>query len=322
MHVDYNEAAGFLLDNDNYLILMHQSPDGDTVGCAFGLCIALRKLGKKANVLCSDPFPKRYEFIHGDYEPMKFNPDKIIAADIADVNLLGSKLSHYGNYTDLCIDHHKSNSEYAGKLLLNSDASAACEVLYELLLCMKIPLDTRISECIYTGIATDTGCFKYSNTTKRAHIIAAELMDYGIVTERINRELFDVKSRARISAENYISSNTEYYLDDKCAVIAITKDIANELGASDDDFEGIASITTQLESVLVGVTIKEREDGKFKVSMRSTSETDVSDICAKFGGGGHKKAAGCLLSGSLEDVKLKLLSGIAPKLGMDLWLVN
>ncbi len=321
MQIDYKETAEFLLKNDNYVILTHQSPDGDTMGSGFGLCMALRKMGKKANVLCSDEFPKRYDFMHNDYEIQKFTPDKIIAVDVADINLLGQKLFHYGDYVDLCIDHHKSNTGYAKNTLLNSSAAAACEVLYELLVCMKAPIDTRIAECIYTGIATDTGCFKYSNTTRRAHIISAELMDYNVPMERINRDMFDVKSKARINVESYITSNTEYYLDDKCAMIAITREIIDNIGATADDFEGIASLTLQLESVQVGVTIKERKDGKFKVSMRSTSDVDVSDICSKYGGGGHAKAAGCLFDDKLEDVKLKVLSSLAPAFGMDLWLV-
>lgn len=317
MTIDYKEAAKYLLSNDNYIILTHQSPDGDTLGCGFGLCIALRKIGKKANVLCSDEFPKRYRFMFKDYSPQNFTPETVVAVDVADTGLLGAALSVYSDKVDLCIDHHKSNTMYAKRLLLDAGASAACQLLYDLLLHMNIGIDTRIAECVYTGIITDTGCFKYSNTTKRAHIIAAELMDYGISYERINREMFDVKSRARINVEQYIVSALEYYLDDKCAVIAITNEIINETGASSDDFEGLAGLTMQLDSVLVGITIKEREDGKFKVSLRSASELDVSDICGKFGGGGHRKAAGCLMEGNLSDVKRKLVSAIAAEIGMN-----
>ncbi|MGN0675078.1 MAG: bifunctional oligoribonuclease/PAP phosphatase NrnA [Oscillospiraceae bacterium] len=320
MQINLKETAEFLKSHDNYYILTHQSPDGDTMGSGFGLCYALRKNGKKANVLCSDEFPKRYHFMYEGYEPQKFSPETIVAVDVADRKLLGSKLAQYGDYVDLCIDHHVSNEDYAKKLLVYPDASAACEVLYRVLCEMGTEPDKQIAECLYTGIATDTGCFKYANTTQLAHTIAAKLMEYGINIEQINREMFDIKSKARLKVEQYINSAMEYYLDDKCAMAAVTLDTIKKAGLAQEEFEGIAGMSVQLEGVQVGVIIKEKDEGKFKVSMRSASDIDVSAICAKFGGGGHVKAAGCSLEGSLDDVKLRLLSGIAPAMGIDLWL--
>ncbi len=193
-------------------------------------------------------------------------------------------------------------------------------MLFQVLTEMGAELDKRIAECLYTGIATDTGCFKYANTTRLAHIIASELMEQGVDIERINREMFDIKSKARLKVEQYINSAMEYYLDDKCAMAAVTLDTIRKAGLAQEEFEGIAGMSVQLEGVQVGVIIKEKDEGKFKVSMRSASDIDVSAICAKFGGGGHVKAAGCTLEGSLSDVKLRLLSGIAPEMGIDLWL--
>lgn len=320
MQINLKDTADFLRSHDNYYILTHQSPDGDAMGSGFGLCYALRKLGKKANVLCSDEFPKRYYFLHGGYEPQKFSPETLVAVDVADSRLLGPKLSGYAAYVDLCIDHHVSNTEYAKNLLLYPDAAAACEVIYRVLAEMELPLDKLIAECLYTGIATDTGCFKYANTTRLSHIIAAKLMDHGISLERINREMFDIKSRARLAVERYITSAMEFYLDDQCAMAAVTLDTIKEAGLAREELEGIAGMSVQIEGVKVGVIIKEKEKGRFKVSMRSASDVDVSAICRKFDGGGHVKAAGCTLEGELEDIKLKLLSGIAPALGIDLWL--
>ena len=314
------ETAEFLANRANREVLPAQCPDGGPMGSGFGLCYALRKAGKKANVLCSDDFPKRYSFMYEGYEPQKFTPETIVAVDVADRKLLGTRLNGYADYVDLCIDHHVSNERYAKSLLLYPDASATCEVLFQVLTEMGADLDKRIAECLYTGIATDTGCFKYANTTKLAHIIAAELMEQGVDIERINREMFDIKSKARLKVEQYINSAMEYYLDDKCAMAAVTLDTIRKAGLAQEEFEGIAGMSVQLEGVQVGVIIKEKDEGKFKVSMRSASDIDVSAICAKFGGGGHVKAAGCTLEGSLSDVKLRLLSGIAPEMGIDLWL--
>ncbi|MBP1561368.1 MAG: bifunctional oligoribonuclease/PAP phosphatase NrnA [Oscillospiraceae bacterium] len=320
MQINLKETADFLKAHDNFYILTHQSPDGDTMGSGFGLCCALRKIGKKANVLCSDNFPKRYHFMYEGYVPQKFAPETIVAVDVADKKLLGPGLAQYGDYVDLCIDHHISNTLYAERLLVYPDAAAACEVIFRVLAEMDVTLDRQIAECLYTGIATDTGCFKYANTTKLAHIISAKLMDCGIRLEQINREMFDIKSKARLKVEQYINSSMEYYLDDKCAMAAVTLDTLAEAGLPAEEFEGIAGMSVQLEGVKVGVIIKEKEAGKFKISMRSASDIDVSEICRKFGGGGHVKAAGCAIDGTLDDVKLKLLSGIAPALGIDLWL--
>lgn len=320
MNISLTEAAEFLKNHDNYYILTHQSPDGDTMGSGFALCYALRQIGKKANVLCSDDFPKRYHFMYEGYEPQKFSPETIVAVDVADKKLLGTKLVQYGDYVNLCIDHHVSNLQYAERLLLNADAAAACEVLYQLLSEMGIEFTQQIAECIYTGIATDTGCFKYANTTQLAHIITAHLMDCKIRMEQINREMFDTKSKARLKVEQHIISAMEYYLDDKCALAAVTLDTMEQAGLAPEEFEGIAGMSVQTEGVQVGVIIKEKSKGKFKISMRSASDIDVSAICQKFGGGGHVKAAGCTLEGPLDDVKLRLLSGIAPAMGIDLWL--
>lgn len=320
MRINLKEAAEFLKEHDNYNILTHQSPDGDTMGAGFGLCHALREMGKNANVLCSDEFPKRYGFMFRDYEPQKFSPQTVIAVDVADAKLLGTPLSAYSDFVELCIDHHVSNTDYAKRLLVYPNASAACEVVYRVLAEMGYVPDRLTAECLYTGIATDTGCFKYGNTTKLAHTIAAKLMEYGADIETINREMFDKKSKRRLAAEQHILTNMEYYLDDKCTVTLVTLKDMEEKGFSSEELEGTAGITVQPEGVEVGVLIKEKEKGKFKISMRSASEVDVSAICAKFDGGGHVKAAGCKIDGEPEEIKLKLLMGVAPALGIDLWL--
>ncbi len=316
----YAEAAEFLKSHDNYYILIHVAPDGDAMGSGFGLCRVLREMGKNANVLCSDPFPKRYKYLYDWYEPGRFTPKTVVAVDLADKKLFGKELTAYEEYVDMCIDHHVSNTGYAKQTVLDPNASAACEVLYEILTAGNIPLDDISAKCIYTGIATDTGCFKFENTTPRCHVIVSELMSFDIPYAPINRQLFDIKSKARLTVEQQVLGSAETYLDDKCAIIAVTYKMMSETGLSKEEFEGLASLPMQIEGVVVGVTIKEKEEGKFKISMRSTEEADVSAICGKLGGGGHARAAGCSVEGTLEQVKMKALSAIASALGFDLWL--
>ncbi len=321
MNISHSEAAEFLRSNDNYYILTHASPDGDTVGSGFGLCFILRKMGKKANVLCSDEFPRRYDFMYESYLPQKFTPETIVAVDVADPKLLGGALAGYSEYVDLCIDHHISNVNYAKRTLVEPEAAAACQVIYQLNAGEGLAeFDELIAKCLYTGIATDSGCFKFDCTSPETHIAAAELMRYNVDIGRINRRMFDEKSRARIKVEQFILNGMEYFLDDKCAVAAVTLEAMEQAGLPADEFEGLSGLTTMLDTVEVGVIIRQKDKEKYKISMRSTGDTDVSAICQKFGGGGHVKAAGCTMEGDLEEIKLTLLSGIAPELGIDLWL--
>ncbi len=314
------EAAEFLRKNDYYYILIHVNPDGDAIGSGFGLCRVLREMGKKANVLCSDPIPKRYDYLLEDYTPMKFTPRTIVSVDLADTKLFGKELAGYEEYVDLCIDHHVSNTGYAQNTLVEPNAAAACEVLYHVFTEGDFPIDKLTACCLYTGLATDTGCFRFENTTPDTHIVAAELMKYDIAYAKINRHLFDIKSKARFMVEQHAINTMETYLDDKCAIICVTAETAAKTGLAAEEFEGLASIPMQIAGIEVGVTIKEKDPGKYKISMRSTEAVNVSEICGKLGGGGHARAAGCTQEGDLEQIKMKVLSAIAPALGFDLWL--
>jgi phosphoesterase RecJ-like protein len=321
MRIDYSEAAKLLHENDNFCILTHRSPDGDTIGCGFGLYYALISIGKSVCVLCSDEFPRRFQYLYADYVTTKFSPEFFIAVDIADAKLLGNELKKYSEKIDLCIDHHHSNTGYARKLLLEPDAASASEVMYTLIETAGITISQDIAKCLYTGIVTDTGCFKYPATTASTHRIAAKLIDTGIAYAAINRRMLDTKSKPRIAIESFAISHMEYYLDEQCAFVAVSHDLMLEAGVTDDDLEGLAPLTTQLETVEVGILVKEKDRGRFRVSMRSVKDTDVSAICAKFGGGGHFHAAGCMIDGTLSDVRMRLLKAVASVMGIDLWVV-
>ena len=272
-------------ENDNFLILTHKSPDGDTLGSGFALCAFLRDMGKKANVVNSDSFPERYDLIYENYYPQEFDVKYVIAVDIADTNLLGSNLSKYAEEgaIDLCIDHHISNKYFAKQSYVEADASAAALIMYKIFKASGRKISRQIARCLYTGIATDTGCFKYENTTPQAHIACAELMSYGIDFAYINRKMFDVKSKGRLMVEQSVTANMEYYCGGKCSMI--------------------------------GITVKQRHENVFKISVRSDDEIDASAFCREFGGGGHIRAAGCEITGSLEEVKAKLLKQAEKVLG-------
>ena len=311
MLIDLSEAVEFLKGCEDAVILTHQSPDGDCIGAGFALKDLLEALGKRSRVLCSDEFPKRYDFMTSVGSGEEFEPKTVIAVDIADPQLMGNLRETYGNKVQLCIDHHISNVGYAEKILLNAGASATCELIYELADAMKIQMSDHCAACIYTGIATDTGCFKYECTTARCHEIAAELMkSHKLKYAKINREMFDVKSIGRLKMERIVTDLMEYYLDNRLTMICITSDILNEQHVDANDLDGCASIPLQVEGVEVGVTIKEKSENEYKVSMRSANDVNVSAICQTLGGGGHIKAAGCLVKGTLEEVKAAVVEAV------------
>lgn len=315
--MELEQIGRFLEEHDNYTILTHKSPDGDTLGAGFGLCAYLREMGKKANVLNGEGFPERYSFMYEGYAPQDFEEKCVIAVDIADTALLGSGLAQYAEEgkIDLCIDHHISNKYYARDSYVDGKASAACLILYRLFKLMGRPLSKIVATCIYTGIATDTGCFKYENTTPEAHIAASELITYDIGYAVINRKMFDIKSRGRLKAEHFAADNMEFFCNDKCAVIVMTTELMNSCGVEPAEFEGMASMPLSVEGVEIGITIRQRHEKVYKLSVRTSEKLDASAFCKQFGGGGHIRAAGCELQGTLEEVRAAVIEAVG-RLGL------
>lgn len=294
-------AAKTLLSKDKILILTHRSPDGDTIGSGYALAMALRKLGKNVKVDCTDPFPEKYSYFTDKLEKLEFDEEFVVSVDIADTKLLGEKLSDYADKIDLCIDHHGSNTKYAKEYYVEASAAAAAQVIAKLIRLMNVEFDKDIANAIYTGITTDTGCFRYTNVTAETHRIAADMIDCGAESGMINRLIFETKSRSRLEIERRVMDSIQFYLDGRCAIAYATIDMMKESGAVDSDMEGVSSLPRQIEGVMAGITLREKNNGKFKVSVRTTDELNASAICANFGGGGHKAAAGCMITGTLNE---------------------
>lgn len=300
-----DKAAQFLLSHDNYEILTHAYPDGDTLGSGFGLCLALQQLGKNARVIYTS-LPKDFIFLTEGVKEQSFEAQTVVSVDVADEKLLGSNREKYQGKIDLCIDHHRISRVEAPVKCVDPEASANCEILFEMFKLMNVELTRQIANCLYTGISTDTGCFKYSNTTSTTLRIAADLLDTGIDASLINKVMFDTKTKLKIKLEQEIYSGIEYYSNDRCAIIAATLDMQKKLGIGDDELEGLASIPRQIEGVLIGITMREKEGGVFKVSVRTDRSVNAAEFCAQFGGGGHAEAAGCSVKGTLDEAKAQL----------------
>ena len=269
MKISVNECANTLKEKDNILILTHANPDGDTLGCGYALCRALMKIGKICSVINADNIPKKYNYLFDDIVEIKFKPDYIVAVDVATVNLLGGLEEQYK--VDMCIDHHSTNTEYADLLLLE-DVPAACQIMYDVVLALGIEVDKKIADCLYTGLTTDTGCFRYDSTTAQTYRVAADLIEAGADNGRINRIMFETKTKTYARLE----------------MLAI---------------EGLAPLTRQIEGVEIGITIQEKPDGTCKASIRTFESVNAAELAKCFGGGGHAQAAGCRFDCDVKEAR-------------------
>ena len=310
MIIDMNSAVEFLKNNNNFLILVHGNPDGDTLGCGLALKEALTSLGKSARVCCNDPVPKKFNYM-GTVDTDDFVPDTIVAVDVADAKLLGKDFEEkYGDKIDLCIDHHGSNRLFARQTLLDSTAAAACEIILQVIRGLEVEITKSIAACIYTGLTTDTGCFRYSNVTPRTMRMAADMIEAGAENAKINTAMFETKTKTYVALERLALDGMKMYFDGKCAFITITQEMYRKSGSDETEVDAIASLPRQIEGVLVGITMREKKDGTFKVSMRSSEDTDVSEICATMGGGGHPRAAGCTVKGDITTATETVLNNV------------
>lgn len=304
--INLYELSGYLKDHDNYEILTHAYPDGDTLGSGFALCLALQQIGKNARVITTN-IPSKFTYLLKGVKEQDFEAQTIISTDVAADSLLGSNMEKYAGRIDVCIDHHGSNTITAKEKFVDRFAAATCEIVYKLFRRMKIKITEQIADCIYTGISTDTGCFRYTNTTSETMRVAAQLMDFGCNTEYINKAMFETKSKTKIQIEHAVYDTMTYCANGKCAIIYTTLDMFKSLDVGDDEMEGLASIPRQIEGVLIGITMREKEGGFFKISVRTNCGINASEFCSQFGGGGHPAAAGCTIEGTLDEVKNKLI---------------
>ena len=301
--LDCKQTAALLRDWDKILVLSHQSPDGDTLGCAAALLRGLVQLGKQVTFRCADELARKYQGLFEGLPLGDFVPEHIVSVDVAEEKLLGSLQEEFGGRVELAIDHHSSHRPFARESWVEGDSAAAAEMIWLLLQELGVQIDRKMAECIYTGITTDTGCFRYRNTTPRTHRIAAEIMEMGVDTAAVNQLHFETKSLAQFAAEQMELASLEIFGEGKCTLIREPLEIFTQTGARPEDLDGsVAAMSRQIEGVLLGVMLKERENGDIKVSVRANPPANASVLCAKLGGGGHPGAAGCTLTGvSMEE---------------------
>ena len=311
MKLTIEQTGEFLMGHSHYLILTHVRPDGDTVGCAAALCRGLRGLGKTAYVLPNPETTSLFSpYLEGLLAPEGFVPETVVSVDMAARGLFPENAKQYLEQVDLAIDHHPSQEFFARNTCLDAGRAACGELMYDILRQLT-PITQEIAIPLYVAISTDCGCFVYGNTSAGTHRVAAALMDTGIPTAELNKRHFRTKSFKRLRLESMLTESLEFHDNGEIAIAAISLNMMDSLQADERDAEDIAAFVGQVEGVKTGVTIRERQDGSCKISLRTDPDNlNASSVCALLGGGGHAAAAGATVEGGIPYTKLVLMEAI------------
>ena len=313
----FEEIGAVLRSQQTFAVLSHVRPDGDALVSQLGLGLSLSKLGKTVMVRNEDGLLEKYGFLPGGEflqtplsEPQDF--DVAIALDTATQSRLGTATSLVRSArTWINIDHHPSNPRYGDLVYIDSNAPATGQILFELIQSQGLPMDAAIAENLFVAISTDTGSFQYPNTTARTFEIGAELLRCGVNVGRVSQLLYESYPRRRVELLRELLGTMRFEGHGKIASFSLSLETAAKLGARPEDNEGLIDHIRAIKGVVVAVFFEELAEGKVRVSMRSKSEAaDVCAICEKFGGGGHKLAAGARVRGTLEEVEEKVLKEI------------
>ena len=297
-----NEAARWLLEHDDYLILSHRRPDGDTIGSSAALCLGLRKLGKQAHVLRNRQITPKYDRLHAGLAVEEAQPGQtLVVVDTATAKLLPEEAVHLQERISLRIDHHGTAEPFTPAALVDPESASCAEIIYDLLVLMGVEMDIPIAEALYIGLSTDTGCFRYANTTPHTYRTAAACMQTGADLHGITQDIFETNSFAKLSMQSWITQHIQFYRDGTVAVCALPRAVEERLGATEDDMESISGFPRSIEGVRLAAMLRQLPDGRVKLSVRAVPGEDAAAICVKFGGGGHKGAAGATLEMPLEQ---------------------
>ena len=297
-----NETAEFLLSHDNYAILTHRRPDGDTLGSSAALCRILRNMGKTAHLIRNDEITDRFAWLHaGLTKEEASESDTLVTVDVASPGMLPVKFERYLGNISLRIDHHASASSFTDCELVDSGKGACAEIIFDLLQALWQEFDPAIADAIYVGTSTDTGCFRFANTTSHTFVTAAACAAAGARIYELNQELFETNTLQRLQIQGWIVEHMNIFADGRLAVVAIPKAVETEIGVTEDDMDNISSFPRSISGVCMAATLRETKEGDVKLSVRAVPGQDATIVTGKFGGGGHKGAAGATLKMPLED---------------------
>ncbi|HXL73514.1 MAG TPA: bifunctional oligoribonuclease/PAP phosphatase NrnA [bacterium] len=299
------DVARLIRSQKTFVLTTHVNPDGDGLGAQSALYVALKRLGKKVYVVNHDPLPPRYFFL--PFATAYLQSDKIpphdvcIVMDAGDFTRIreGAQRREFGILVN--IDHHYSNNYYGDYNLVMPKVAATGEVVYRLIQQLKVKIDKPISESIYVSLVTDTGGFRNSNTTPDALRLAAELMEKGTDGAEVNRKIFSGISKEAMELNRISLGKIKLYDAGQIGTMTLSQSDLKKTGAVEDDTENLVNQIGKIDTVKISAFLKERTDGKIKLSLRSgTEKVNAANIAKHFQGGGHAYAAGAVLAGPLK----------------------
>lgn len=314
-----DRVVSAIRSHNSFVVLEHERPDGDVVGSGLAVVQALLALGKQAILVSSDPHPAVYDFLPGKslytrsvyLESTDFSPEAAIFVDCTDPERSGEGFRFSQGKYIINIDHHVSNSRFGDAYLVRPDASATGEIVYGVLEALGVEITPDIATCLYVAILTDTGGFRYQNTTGECLRIASQLLDRGVSAWGIAEQVFETRTVSSVILLGSAISTLKFYRRGKIAAVSVTREMLKAAGASPEETEGIIGYPRSIIGVEVALLFREDLQGRgFHVSMRSRSKVDVASVAVSLGGGGHPRAAGVLLKGDLREATETMLAAL------------
>ena len=288
-----NECAEFLLSHDHFCILSHRRPDGDTIGSSAALCLGLRSMGKTAHVLYNEEVSDRFAWLHeGLTKEAVDEGDTVVSVDVASPGMLPKAFEHLLGRISLRIDHHASATSFTDCELVDGGSASCAELVWDVLAEAGVTMDAKLAEAVYVGVSTDTGCFRYANTTAHTFSVAAECAKAGARVFELNQELFETNTLGRLRMQAWIVDHMQMIRGGEMAIVAIPMAVEQELGVTQDDMDNISSFPRTVAGVCMAATLRETKEGDTKISVRAVPGYDATLVTTRFGGGGHKGAAG------------------------------
>lgn len=298
---------------EKIVIITHENPDGDAIGSSLAMKLALKQLGKDADVIIPE-FPKTFEFLPGIDEVKKESDieeyDLAIALDCASIKLLNGFAKYFDSAKiKVAIDHHSSNTMFADYNYVDQDAPACAQLLLVVFSYFNINVTKDIGTCILAGIITDTGGFRYEGVTADTFRFVADLCEKGIKVSQVYSQVFASKTRAKFELHRIALNRLEFLEEGKVAFTYVTKTDEKQVEAKNGDYDGIVENGRDVEGVEVSVFLRETDKG-IKVSLRSKNYVNASKVAMMFGGGGHIRAAGCTIQGTIEQAKNQIINRV------------
>ncbi|MBC7087319.1 MAG: bifunctional oligoribonuclease/PAP phosphatase NrnA [Tissierellales bacterium] len=309
------ELSNIIDKSDKIGVVSHLNPDGDNIGSILALGSSMEKLGKKVTILKSDFVPNDLLFLPNIEKIISvsddLNFDVLFVLDSSDAERLGDnkRFIEKAKYI-INIDHHISNNNFGHLNIVEPKASSTCEIIYNIISELNLPIDSNIATCIYTGISTDTGRFMYENVNENTHLIVSNLLALGTDIYYVNKKLYQSRSLSKTKLFIEVISSSKLFFDNKVSVAKVTLENLNRANARPEDSDGIVEFLRDTETVEVSVLLKEIETNLTRVSIRTKEYVDANEICNKFNGGGHLRAAGCTIQRNIDETEKLLIESI------------